>query len=64
MSRCLRFTMKVVEMTAAADAPDEIMATAMNWDPPAKTVTDITAICQGAKPAFWARTPRERPMGK
>ena len=31
----------------------------INWELPAKTITDINPISKGDKPAFWARTPKE-----
>src|SRR5208337_5506983 len=61
MSRCLRLTKKVVMMMGSMDAPEAIMETAMNWELPAKTITDMSAICKGESPALPARTPKGIP---
>jgi hypothetical protein len=37
------------------------METAMNWELPAKTITDMSAICKGESPALAARTPKGIP---
>ena len=63
MRKWRRLTTKVVMTMAGMEAPLPSMATAMNWELPAKTSTDISPTCQGARPAFWASTPKARPMG-
>ncbi|OQC23216.1 MAG: hypothetical protein BWX71_02136 [Deltaproteobacteria bacterium ADurb.Bin072] len=61
MSRCLRLTKKVVMMTGRTPAPEPIMDTAMNWELPAKTMTDIRTICSMVSPACPARIPKGMP---
>ena len=50
-------------MMAGAEAPPLSMETAINWELPAKTIIDISPICNGVSPAFWAKTPNAMPMG-
>src|SRR6185369_15890070 len=58
-----RLITKVVATMVIVETPLPNMATATNWEPPAKTRTDMSSTCRGPSPAFWERTPRERPMG-
>ena len=48
---------------AAIPEPVPSMATAMNWELPAKTTTDMSPMASGERPAFWASTPKARPIG-
>jgi hypothetical protein len=63
MSRCLRFTKKVVMITARAAEPFASIETAINCELPANTMNDIKAIWNPVMPAFCAKTPNARPMG-
>ena len=44
-------------------APLPSMATAMNWELPANTRTDMRPMSIVSNPAFWARTPKANPRG-
>ena len=56
--------MKVVATIENSEAPAANIDTAINWALPAKTNTDISPISSGDSPAFWASTPKARPIGK
>ena len=64
MSTWRRFTIKVVAMTAGAEAPAASMETAMNCALPANTMMDMRPISKGVNPAFCAKTPNAVPMGR
>ena len=45
-------------------APDESMDTAINWELPANTISDMSPISSGPSPVFWASTPNASPIGR
>ena len=57
-------TTNVVSTIVKAGIPLLIIDTAMNWELPAKTISDIKPMASGCKPAFCPRTPKAIPMGK
>ncbi|MBP1726791.1 MAG: hypothetical protein H6Q51_2089 [Deltaproteobacteria bacterium] len=63
MRRWRRLTMKVVSTMGRIAEPEFNMETAMNCELPAKTRSDKRPISTRLRLAFWARTPKARPMG-
>jgi hypothetical protein len=46
---------------AAASPPDAMMPTKANWEPPVKSTSESTCVCQMSRPAATARAPKLMP---